>query len=101
MIYKLKDVDSKFLGTNSDITWQIVQSTPLFYIEGSNKILTVEEELELVKTNSKLTEKFIRKYQDELDWVDISEYQTLSESFIREFKNEVYWYLRISNTLSR
>ena len=91
MIYKLKDVDSNFLGTNSDIIWRIIQSTPLFYIEGSNKILTIEEELNLLETSSKLTEKFIRKYQDRLNWDWISMKQVLSESFIRNFNSEVNW----------
>ena len=39
----------------------------------------------------KLSENFIREFQDKVDWYYISEYQILSEDFIREFQNEVVW----------
>ena len=39
----------------------------------------------------KLTEPFIREFQNKVDWESISWCQTLSEEFIREFKDEVYW----------
>ena len=38
----------------------------------------------------KLSEEFIKKFKDEVDWLSISIYQKLSEDFIREFKDEVY-----------
>ena len=88
---KLKDVDSKFLGTNSDVIWQIIQSTPLFYYEGTNKVLTVEEEYEVLIRLTQVTEKFIRKYQDKVYWKDISLYQILSGDFIREFQDRLDW----------
>ena len=40
----------------------------------------------------KLSEEFIRKSKDQLDWVWGSMYQKLSEELIREFKNNVFWY---------
>jgi hypothetical protein len=40
----------------------------------------------------KLSEDFIREFQDEVDWDNISSYQKLSEDFIREFQNKVDWY---------
>ena len=39
--------------------------------------------------NNKLTEDFIREFQDKVNWFDISEYQKLSENFIREFIDKV------------
>jgi hypothetical protein len=39
----------------------------------------------------KLSENFIREFQNEVDWNCISIYQKLSENFIREFQNEVDW----------
>jgi len=39
-----------------------------------------------------LSEGFIRKFQDFVNWSFISEYQKLSEDFIREFKDRVDWY---------
>src|SRR5574344_179490 len=39
----------------------------------------------------KLSENFIREFQNKVDWVYISKYQKLSEDFIREFQNKVYW----------
>jgi hypothetical protein len=38
-----------------------------------------------------LSEEFIRKYQNKVDWISISVYQKLSEEFIREFKYKVFW----------
>ena len=40
---------------------------------------------------NKLSEKFIEKFQDKVDWDLISEYQKLSECFIRKFQNKVSW----------
>ena len=40
----------------------------------------------------KLSEDFIREFQDKVDWRMISRYQTLSEEFIREFADKVNWY---------
>lgn len=38
-----------------------------------------------------LSEDFIRKFKNKVDWEKISQYQELSEDFIREFKNKVHW----------
>ena len=53
--------------------------------------------LKFIKTNDnvnwgyisiyqKLSENFIREFENKVVWHRISEYQTLSENFIREFK---------------
>ncbi len=39
-----------------------------------------------------LSERFIRKYKDNVNWCMISMYQKLSEDFIREFCDRVYWW---------
>ena len=39
----------------------------------------------------KLSENFIRKFQDRVNWMYISTYQKLSEDFIREFQDNVHW----------
>ena len=39
-----------------------------------------------------MTESFIEKHQDKVNWVYISVYQKLSESFIEKFKDKVSWY---------
>ncbi len=39
----------------------------------------------------KLSENFIREFQDKVDWNYISNYQKLSENFIREFQDKVDW----------
>ena len=44
-----------------------------------------------ISVNQKLSEDFIRKYQDKVDWYWISRCQILSEDFIREFQHKVYW----------
>ena len=40
-----------------------------------------------------LSEDFIRKNQNKVDWEDISECQSLSENFIREFEDKIHWWL--------
>ena len=40
----------------------------------------------------KLSEDFIREFQDKVYWYNISTYQKLSESFIRDFQDKVNWY---------
>ena len=42
-------------------------------------------------STEQLSEDFIRKFQDKVDWSLISACQTLSESFIREFQDKVDW----------
>jgi len=44
-----------------------------------------------------MTESFIEKYKDKVDWVYISSYQKLSEGFIEKFKDRVDWF-HISRT---
>ena len=46
-----------------------------------------------ISYNQKLSEEFIRNFQNKVDWFYISEYQKLSENFIREFQNKVDWFL--------
>ena len=41
--------------------------------------------------DNNLSEDFIREFQDKVDWLYISKFQTLSEDFIREFKDKVWW----------
>jgi len=40
----------------------------------------------------KLSEQFIEKYKDKVDWNRISECQELSEKFIEKYKDKVNWY---------
>ena len=44
-----------------------------------------------ISTHQKLSEDFIRDFQDKVDWLRISKYQKLSEEFIREFQDKVGW----------
>ncbi|KAF8766573.1 hypothetical protein HNY73_019622 [Argiope bruennichi] len=45
----------------------------------------------LISEYQKLSEDFIREFQYKVNWKLISEYQKLSEDFIREFRNKVDW----------
>lgn len=47
----------------------------------------------------KLSEEFMRKYADKLDWYFVSNCQNLSESFLREFRHKIVW-KAIDNTHS-
>jgi hypothetical protein len=38
-----------------------------------------------------LTEDFIEKHSDEIDWDSIGKYQTLSEEFIEKYQNKLNW----------
>jgi hypothetical protein len=71
------------------------------------KQVTKRNEIELKRVNwifisgNKLSEEFIREFQDKVDWVRISKSQKLSESFICEFKDKVDWmYISGYQTLS-
>lgn len=44
----------------------------------------------------KLSEEFIRKFSDKVDWRAITTYQTLSEDFIIEFSDKISWF-RVGN----
>ena len=48
-----------------------------------------------ISVSQKLSESLIRDFQDRVNWLKISEYQFLSEAFIREFQDRVNW-LKIS-----
>ena len=39
----------------------------------------------------KLSEEFMRKHKDQLDWSLISQYQSLSPTFVEEMKDYVDW----------
>ena len=59
---------------------------------GTNyKGLIKKEQWVDISANQKLSESFIREFQDKVYWNWISTYQKLSESFIREFQNKVDW----------
>jgi hypothetical protein len=40
----------------------------------------------------KLSESFIEKYKDKVDWSRVSLYQKLSEDFIEKYEDKVDWY---------
>ena len=39
----------------------------------------------------KLSENFIREFQDKVDWYWVSKFQILSEDFKKEFKHKIKW----------
>ena len=44
-----------------------------------------------ISRDQRLSEPFIREFQDKVNWFGISWHQRLSEPFIREFKDKVNW----------
>ena len=59
---------------------------------GTNyKGLITKSQWKEISISQKLSEDFIREFQDNVDWISISMYQKLSESFIREFQDKVNW----------
>ena len=61
------------------------------YLRTGYKGLITKGQWEDISECQKLSELFIREYQDKVDWYWISEYQKLSELFIREFQDKVNW----------
>lgn len=45
----------------------------------------------IISKERRLSEDFIREFQDKVNWYIISRYQKLSEDFIRENQDKVYW----------
>ena len=65
------------------------------------KGLITKEQWREISMFQKLSEDFIREFQDNVDWECISMCQNLSESFIREFQDNVNWnYISGSQKLS-
>ena len=56
----------KFIQTNNNVNW------------------------DEISINQKLSESFIKEFQDKIYWYNISEYQKLSENFIKKFKYKLY-----------
>ena len=48
---------------------------------------------ESISIEQKLSDDFIRKFQDYIDWYWVSIYQKLSEEFILEFQGKINWFL--------
>ena len=45
----------------------------------------------MISQNQTLSEKFIREFQNDLDWYWISKKQNLSDNFIVEFEEKMNW----------
>jgi hypothetical protein len=58
-----------------------------------NKINNDPDSVEwlIICRNYRLSDEFIRKFQDRVNWMYISIYQKLSEDFMREFKDKIQW----------
>ena len=68
---------------------------------GTNYISLDEVNWGNISLFRKLSENFIREFQNKLEWFWISIYQKLSEDFIREFQDKVNWgYISIHQKLS-
>ena len=76
---------------NENITQQVNE-----YLGTNYKGLITKSQWDCISRHQKLSESFIREFQDMVDWENISEYQKLSDSFIREFQDKVCWHY-ISN----
>ena len=61
------------------------------YLGTDYKGLITEEQWKEISMSQKLSEDFIREFQDKVNWDRISRCQKLSEDFIREFQDKVKW----------
>ena len=62
------------------------------YLGTDYKGLITKSQWKEISIYQKLSESFIRDFQDKVNWFLISRYQNPSEDFIREFKDYVDWY---------
>ena len=86
--------DKRIVGLDKSVTNKItiLEEVNIFdFINGSMS----ENDWFWISRFQKLSESFIREFQDKVNWGGISECQKLSEDFIREFQDKVSWY-RIS-----
>ena len=98
------DYINKECGTNytslNKVDWEEI-SVYLKLSESFIREFQDEVDWHWISVNQNLSEDFIREFQDKLPWNYISFYQNLSEDFIREFQSEVYWgYISECQTLS-
>jgi hypothetical protein len=63
-----------------------------------NELRNLIKDNEILKNNwdcisvyQKLSEDFIKEFQDNINWDYISEFQKLSENFIKEFQDKINW----------
>lgn len=56
-------------------------------------------DFESVCRYQKLSEEFIEKYKNKVDWRNISKYQSLTEEFIEKYKDKVDWYYICSHQI--
>ena len=71
---------------NKNITQRVNE-----YLGTNYEGLITKNQWQDISQYQKLSEDFIREYQDKVDWDCISKYQKLSESFIREFQDKMNW----------
>ena len=71
---------------NKNITQRVNE-----YLGTDYKELITEEQWKVISAAPKLSEDFIREFQDKVKWNNISWYQKLSEDFIRVFQDKVNW----------
>ena len=69
----------------------IMQMGPWRMLETGLRGETWTKAIRYFRNSSLLTEEFIDKYNDKLDWCSISIYQTLSEGFIEKHVDMVNW----------
>jgi len=62
-------------------------------LQQANKILgTKYRTWEDLSCNGHLSEAFVEKFQNKVNWALISRHQKLSESFIEKFQDKVDWF---------
>ena len=82
----------KFIQINNNVDWEYIS---YFYKLSENFIKKFQNNVDCDNISSyiqKLSENFIREFQDKVNWYYISINQKLSEPFIIEFQNKVNWY---------
>src|SRR5574344_1767555 len=98
----------EFLNKELNANYESLEEVNWYYISKYQKLSEdfIREFQDKVYWNrisiyQKLSEDFIREFQNKVDWISISIYQKLSEDFIREFQNEIDWdYISLYQKLS-
>ena len=84
--------DDKSVTDKIKIIEEIIDIEKFFDDNISKSDYIIRYDLGVLSINQKLSELFIEKHCDKVNWYLISKYQTLSEEFIEKHKDKVYWY---------
>ena len=93
--YKNKNIPLRtrnhYLISKNEINWTKISTQYQKLSEPFIRKFKNRVNWEYISICQKLSENFIREFKGRVDWFWILRYQTLSEDFIRELKDDIPW----------